>query len=282
MLCIYHNDLDGKCAAAIVNYKYPDCKMLEMDYKNDYNLEEIAKEDKIFILDFALQPLNQMLKLWEINKNVVWIDHHKSNIDFCTINTIVNNINGIREIGKSGCELTWEYLFPERKIPLTVKLLGRYDVYDFTDDRTLPFQYGMRLLDTKPNSEEWKVHFHKYIDLTVEKYIEYIQSIVDEGNIVLKYISEEDELYCKQYAFPMTFEGYNCVVLNRGLSNVKVFDSRSKDYQIMIAYVFDGRKYAVSLYTIDTTIDVSAIAKKYKGGGHKSAAGFVTEKLPWG
>ena len=39
--------------------------------------------------------------------------------------------------------------------------------------------------------------------------------------------------------------------------------------------------WRVSLYTIFDHIDVSEIAKKYGGGGHKNAAGFVCDNLPF-
>jgi nanoRNase/pAp phosphatase (c-di-AMP/oligoRNAs hydrolase) len=44
-------------------------------------------------------------------------------------------------------------------------------------------------------------------------------------------------------------------------------------------FVFDGEQYTVSLYS--KTVDVSEIAKKYGGGGHKGAAGFQCKKLPF-
>jgi nanoRNase/pAp phosphatase (c-di-AMP/oligoRNAs hydrolase) len=50
-------------------------------------------------------------------------------------------------------------------------------------------------------------------------------------------------------------------------------------YPVCIAYVHDGEKFTVSLYS--TTVDVSKIAKKFGGGGHKGAAGFTCDKLPF-
>jgi nanoRNase/pAp phosphatase (c-di-AMP/oligoRNAs hydrolase) len=45
-------------------------------------------------------------------------------------------------------------------------------------------------------------------------------------------------------------------------------------------FYFAKNKWVVSLYTTKD-IDVSEIAKKYGGGGHKQAAGFTCDKLPW-
>jgi len=52
-----------------------------------------------------------------------------------------------------------------------------------------------------------------------------------------------------------------------------------KNYDIWIACVFDGSVWIVSLYSLEA--DVSVIAKKYGGGGHKKAAGFKCRDLPF-
>ena len=55
----------------------------------------------------------------------------------------------------------------------------------------------------------------------------------------------------------------------------KDIERPSDDFDIMITYVFDGEKYTVSLYTTKKDVNVAVIAKKYGGGGHPQAAGFV-------
>lgn len=46
---------------------------------------------------------------------------------------------------------------------------------------------------------------------------------------------------------------------------------------------FDGRKWDVSLYHADgkEQHDLSLIAVKYGGGGHRGACGFRSDKLPF-
>ena len=48
----------------------------------------------------------------------------------------------------------------------------------------------------------------------------------------------------------------------------------------MSVFSYDGHKYTVSVYT-EKDIDVSKIAVKHGGGGHKKAAGFICENLPY-
>ncbi len=57
------------------------------------------------------------------------------------------------------------------------------------------------------------------------------------------------------------------------------FNELMFDYPICIGFVYDGKQYTVGLYSRE--IDVSEIAKKYDGGGHKGAAGFVCKELPF-
>ena len=50
-------------------------------------------------------------------------------------------------------------------------------------------------------------------------------------------------------------------------------------YPVCIAYIHDGEKFTVSLYS--ESVDVSVIAKAHGGGGHKGAAGFICAELPF-
>ena len=40
-------------------------------------------------------------------------------------------------------------------------------------------------------------------------------------------------------------------------------------------------EYIVSLYTTQADLDVAEICKKHGGGGHKGAAGFTCNELPF-
>jgi uncharacterized protein len=44
-------------------------------------------------------------------------------------------------------------------------------------------------------------------------------------------------------------------------------------------YYFDGKDYIFSLRSDDNGLDVSEIAKKFGGGGHKHAAGFKVQSM---
>lgn len=282
MKCFYHSaDNDGACSAAIVKYKYPDCQLIGFNYSDKFPFDEIEPNEKVYMVDVSLHG-KEMLKLYEmLRDNFIWIDHHKSKIDEISEKQVKNTnknlnelIKGIRQNGKAGCELTWEYIFPNDKMPEIIRLLGRYDVWDLTEN-VLEFQYGFRINNTNPNNQNlWSNYFNNnelvYID-------------IDRGKTILSYIKQENERYCSN-AFEIEFDGYKAIVVNRANANSQLFESiwDNTKYDIMITFSMGKkRNWNCSFYTDKEGIDVSKIAVKYGGGGHIGAAGCTFTELPF-
>jgi len=231
--------------------------LIGIDYGDEFPWDTIAPSETILMTDFSLQPFSDMVRL-EKACYLVWIDHHKSAIEEAT--KVNFSAAGLLEIGTGACILTYRYLFRPTTIPTFVRLLGEYDVWDHSDPRTLPFQYGMRLLDTDPNNKEmW------------------------DGSIVLKYVTQYYNKYAESCVLETEIVGHKCLAINLMLANSQLFDSvwDNKEYDIMVAFGWRGGKWNVSLYTDKDGVDVSVIAKSFGGGGHKQAAGFQCEELPF-
>jgi len=274
MKAFYHSaDLDGHCSGAIIKTFYPDCEMIGIDYGDEFPWERITKDEMVFMVDFSLQPFSDMEKLNDLSL-LVWIDHHKSAIEDAHKRGFLARGGQSLEIGKAACELTWRYLLPNDKMPESVYLLGRYDVWDHSDKRTLPFQYGMRLYsDTRPESFIWSNILHDF----------YTKDIILSGEIVLSYINSENAKYARVSAFETELDGLRCIAINRVLANSKLFDAvwDQEKYDAMVAFGFHKNHWSVSLYSDKPDIDVSIIAKNHGGGGHKGAAGFQCDELPF-
>ncbi|NLJ27882.1 MAG: hypothetical protein GX433_07705 [Deltaproteobacteria bacterium] len=299
MKCFFHSaDLDGHCSGAIVKYAYPQCEMIGINYGQEFPWTRIERGEKVFMVDFCLEPFEDMLKLKE-QCDLVWIDHHKTAIEESK-KYFIENWAGIREIGKAACELTWLYLFhsvessfPARPIPLTVHFLGRHDVWDHSDSRTLPFQYRMRLDDMNPENDEamerWKFLFENPAPEVMER-------MIREGHLLQRYEEQQDAKFCRAYAFETELTGYSeeggragryrAICCNRGFTNSRVFNSvyDPQKHDLMIAFSrlpLPSRKWKVSLYATKENVDCGAIAKFFEGGGHKGAAGFQCSELPF-
>jgi oligoribonuclease NrnB/cAMP/cGMP phosphodiesterase (DHH superfamily) len=278
--CFFHSaDLDGHCSGAIVKYKFPETELFPIDYGEIFPFDKISKDDTIYMVDFSL-PIIDMIILSDIvgfNK-LFWIDHHISSINDANKTDFNKDCLGKREVGKAACELTWEYLYPDEPSPWAITLLGRYDVWDLQEN-VLEFQYGMRLNNTWPHNQElWREVFDIYAD-------ELIIDTIEQGKTILKYQKQENEKYIKAAAFELTFAGYKAIAVNKMLTSSQLFESiwDNEKYDIMIT--FGMRKtgdWTMSFYTDKEGIDVSIIAKRFGGGGHKNAAGCSFKELPIG
>jgi oligoribonuclease NrnB/cAMP/cGMP phosphodiesterase (DHH superfamily) len=234
-----------------------------MDYNKEFPFDEIEKDEEVFILDFSLQKEGDFGRLLEKTMNVTWIDHHKTAIDKHE-NKGNTPLDGIRRNGVAACELTWEYFFGIHNMPMIVSLLGDYDTWTLA---------GIKLYDTRPASEMWPLWF---ANANGES-----ERLRQDGLVVNTYQAKQNKGIVETLSFFVDFEGFKVVACNTSNRSSMVFDSVDESkYDIMAPFAYDGKRWTVSLYT-KKDIDVSEIAKKYGGGGHKQAAGFVCEKLPF-
>lgn len=299
-ICFYHRaDLDGHCSGAIVRANVPDVELYGIDYGDKFPWDK-TKGRVVYMVDFSLQGPDMLMgytgsadsvtdisahpmdALAHVAEKLIWIDHHKSAIEDKGITT---DIEGLRHTDKAACELCWDY-FHHTDPPEVVLLLGRYDVWDRSDEEAwhaaiLPFQYGMRdtyaVTDPKKNPAMWTPLLRYNSDKLVSE-------ITGAGVRAIERTARTNEKYANAYAYPVEFEGLRGIACNKGMANSRLFDSRwdEKKFDVMITYVHvQGKFWTVSLYSTKEDVDVSVIAKKYGGGGHKGAAGFQRKELPF-
>jgi oligoribonuclease NrnB/cAMP/cGMP phosphodiesterase (DHH superfamily) len=273
--------MDGKCAGAIV-YKFykrdrdfteetgEECEFISIDYRQQFPMESIKPQETVIIVDFSLQKEGEFQKLLGITDNVIWIDHHKTAIakhgDL--------DVRGIRRDGTAGCELTWEWFYPNKSVPMVVKLLGDYDVWKFAfGDNTNYLQTGIRLNDTNPESVNWGMWLHSTYTPSKE---------IEDGKVALRYRNDYYKTLVDSISFYTEFEGLRGICCNASFVSSHLFQTIDPStYDIMLPFSFDGEQWTISIYTTNPNIDCSEIAKQYGGGGHKGAAGFQCHVLPF-
>jgi oligoribonuclease NrnB/cAMP/cGMP phosphodiesterase (DHH superfamily) len=292
MIGVYHSkDLDGYCSGAIMKLKYPDIKLIGMDYGEKY--PENLNHEPIIICDmsFPMKDMEEIAK--QSNWQLTWIDHHKSAIEdyrkfvgegetFC---------NAILQDGIAACEGAWNYFFPDKKMPPVVEFLGTYDTWrknNKTNDWEfviMPFQYGMRMKCSSADDFPMELFNEYSYSVGGNNYNSFdkIGNIIKEGDLILKYQSQQNERACKFSAFEIEFEGLRAICLNSGGANSQLFESvyDGTKHDIMIPFVFTGKGWTFSVYSTKENVDCSVIAKKYGGGGHKGAAGFKISDAHW-
>lgn len=272
MKCFYHSaDLDGKCSGAIVRAARPECVMIGIDYGQPFPWGLIEPGEKVYMVDFSLQPFDDMLRLNEL-ADLVWIDHHKTAIDASRESGA--HFAGIQRDGIGACALVWEYFYLGLR-PYGVMLLAQFDVWDHSDANCLPFQYGMRIEDTEPGARVWS---RILCDLPS------MGEIIMQGEICRRYERAVSENFAQACAYETVFAGLRCIAMNRLRTNSLAFESMvdPERHDAMLAWGWKNGSWTVSLYAARDGVDVSDVAKRFGGGGHAKAAGFQCTSLPDG
>lgn len=295
-IVLYHDDMDGRCSAFWVRKSlrqyHAKITMIPMQYHYNFLPEAVPENDEVYIVDFSLAP-EVMDRLLERTKNVVWIDHHKSAIE--KYEGYPHELTGIRAIGVAACVLTYLYFnvltdngrgnvakFEDHmvtKVPMFTRLIGDRDIWAWVfGEKTKNFYAGLELCNTSPESQVWDDLLSGGIKIT--------RMLEEQGKIVetFKRISRADMVGSYGYEADMPdFGQYTFVACNSSsYRSSEVFESLTNKYDVLIVYAHNGDQWHVSLYAGNgADVDVSEIAKKYGGGGHKGAAGFSCQELPF-
>lgn len=281
MKIIHHrSDFDGIfCREIAKKFLGPEYEIVGYEYGD--KIPEVMEDELIYMLDISIPELMNHTRL-------NWIDHHKTAMDKFGLKP------GFQIDGVAACRLAWQYFneeppnfanrgenqktmpskndFVERWVvePLSVRLAGEYDIWDKRDPNTDLFQHGLR-------SEEldWSKMFYDE---------SYVKKLLEQGKALQYYKQKEDESIIKNNGFELKWEELNFLVLNSARFNSLSFDSRvTKDHDALLGFKWTGDKWIISLYhtPFNKEIDLSKIAIKYGGGGHKGACGFTCKTLPF-
>jgi len=216
------------------------------------------------IVDFSY-PLAVMQSIAAAAKSLVVLDHHKTAeaalASFSAPNAIVTF-----DMERSGAGLAWDHFFPGRPRPWIV---------DYVEDRDL---WRHRLpngpavnayLGTlRYDFEAWYVASRRDIEEIAR-----LGEVVEDK--IRHYVTE-----VSKNARRITFEGYDVPIVNApqvDISELVGFLSAGEPFAMGWWQRSDG-KFSYSLRSRGD-FDVSALAKKHGGGGHKNAAGFLSNTL---
>jgi len=283
MKIYYHNDADGRCGGAIVYRLAPrrisdPIELIEIDYKDEIDVGAIRPKEEIVIVDFSFKP-EVMAEVLDKTTYVTWIDHHKTAFEYdygiC--------LEGLRDNRYSGCELAWMFyhdLSPEagkhleEQIPEAVLLIGDRDKWAWKyGERTAEFNMGLGVYNHHADDDIWPILFG-------DGATDLVEEMIHAGYFCIRFRDNFCRDYADSYGFEASFEGYRCFALGLNMFGSEAFGRRMKGYDICLSFEFSGQSWTVGLYS--EKVDVSEIAKRYGGGGHRGAAGFVCDELPFG
>jgi hypothetical protein len=284
---IHHSaDFDGIFCREIAKKFLPDAKLIGWDYGQQ--VPAIEKGTKLYMLDISIDGLMGF-------PGLVWIDHHKSAID-----KYPGTIDGWRIDGVAACRLAWiwfahlvpetgdsnpywerpdKQMFIDRSLPepLAVRLAGEYDIWDKRDSNAELFQHGLRSQDI--NETEWLV-------LLSEGFYaqEFVVKLLEQGRCLQYSQTKQNESIIKDIGFDLEWEGLKFKACNHARYNSFLFTAGlTPEHDACFGFKWTGKDWSVSLYHAPGKEhhDLSKIAVKYGGGGHRGACGFRMKKLPF-
>ncbi|MFA6240088.1 MAG: hypothetical protein WC655_04120 [Candidatus Hydrogenedentales bacterium] len=302
-IVIHHSaDYDGIFCREIARKFLPDAELIGWDFGDPapnipfqpgdpptiYILDLPC--DRLFGFDFSTCP--PAGEAPEMFKNVVWIDHHKSAIE-----SHPPGIPGYRLDGVSACRLAWQWLsresrrglyneilptkqdFIDRQVaePLAVRLAGEYDVWDHRDDGDVEFQFGLDSVALTPAG--WATLLNEHSG-------EYAKELIEFGKVAMACYGKRDADIMRTRSFLVDFEGLKFLALNTARCNSNTFSARDvpeTGHDALMGFYFNGKVWGVSLYHAGhrKDLDLSQIAVKHGGGGHRGACGFTCNKPPF-
>lgn len=264
------------CAAWVVSRMFPDADFVPAAY-GDQNLittvtqdcyENANINDRYIIVDFSFpRPLMELIA----NKveSIVVLDHHK---------TAEENCKGLPychfDMNESGASMAWKHYFPNEPLPHLVKYIKDRDLWKFQE----------------PYSREVNAFIQSYpmeidtYDMLNEMFIARgWQPAYEGGQSIERYKDIMVDAICRTAAFTDNYPFYDrrIPIVNTSslFSEVGHALCRKFPNAPYAAYYYDRLKDDVRQWGLRSVgnnpeNDVSAIAKKFGGGGHFNAAGF--------
>jgi len=292
---IHHSaDFDGFFCREIARKFLPGAELIGWDYGDP--LISMPPEGMVYIMDLSPECLaethgGEAVPYWD---RIIWIDHHKSAIE-----KFSNEIFGYRIDGVAACRLAYAWFtsnqfdiqvhpsdwrlptkqdFIDRTViePLAVRLAGEYDIWDKRDPSVDVFQMGLRSRSLTADDWKWMLSDN---DNGI------VQELLHCGVMLQDYQHRSDELAMRN-SFVVEFEGLKFLALNtpgKGSMAFRSLDVPETGHDALFKFNWTGKVWDCSMYHAAhrNDLDLSAIAIKYGGGGHRGACGFRVEKLPF-
>jgi uncharacterized protein len=259
-IVFYHrNCLDGFTAAWAASKFLPEnTEFIAKQPGAKSGLYDDIDNANIYIVDLSFSK-EVLLEMEERSNFIILLDHHKTaverlkDLDFCNF-----------DMDRSGAMMAWDYFSNYKESPLLIKLVQDRDLWT------------------------WKIKDSKVAMLAVDSYEktfenwDYLNSLsmdelIDIGSAIYR-VNKIDLRKHVEWAQITDFMGYEVPVSL--CTNVRIKSdlgsilAEGNPFAVIWAPLGEGN-VAFSLRSTNAGLDVSEIAKKVGGGGHRNAAGFV-------
>lgn len=276
IVVLYHGDCrDGFSGAWVAWKKFgekADYFGLKYGADNKVDLPKGLKNKTIYLIDFGLKGGNQMEQLVKNNKKVIVLDHHHDAEKYAKMahSYVLDN-------NRSGATITWSYFYPKKLVPVLLKYVEDLDIWRHRLPHTFEASAYVDLFDF--DFLVWNKLVQDFEGLKTRS------KTFEKGATLLEYENKKLQDLVKKNAELVEFENYKVLAVNSPNWVSKIGNLLCKKRPPLgIVWSKKGNLISVSLRSEKGKFDVSKIARKFGGGGHKAAAGFSIKSfkdLPW-
>lgn len=266
-LVVFHDPcMDGFCSVWIANKFLKDVELKPTNYGEKIDLDDF-NDKYVFILDFSYKT-DIIEEICKRCIRLTVLDHHKTaQAELEPLIQKYKNSSTIKiifDIEHSGAHLTWNYFAPNQDVPWVV---------DYVEDRDL---WKWKL----PNSREINAALYSYPkEFAVWDQIIgwFSERLAIEGRAILRY---QDQLIDQiiKHKYGINLDGHQIDVVNSPILQSELAGKLAQGKPFAGVWYQHENKIRFSLRSDKNGLDVSEIAKKYNGGGHRQAAGFEIDK----
>ncbi|MGR8953705.1 MAG: DHHA1 domain-containing protein [Gammaproteobacteria bacterium] len=219
---------------------------------------------KLYILDYSYKrPV--LLGLKERAAHVILIDHHKTaQADLAGLDFALFDMN------RSACVMAWEYFNPLRPIPKMLLYIQDRDLWRFEMHGTNAFNEALRYLVPQSFNAWEKIKNDAEADRLAERGVDLRHVLDSDVQTLFRYRHE---------IMLLGIKGLACNVPAKYASELGNWLAKtSGTFGLCYFYAGDQDEWLCSLRSVGH-FDVSEIARKFGGGGHRNAAGFSIKTL---
>jgi oligoribonuclease NrnB/cAMP/cGMP phosphodiesterase (DHH superfamily) len=257
---------DGFAAAWVANAALGDkAQYFFMNYGDP--MPPLDSDGPLYILDFSFKR-DIMMELAE-HRQVVCLDHHKTAKADLEGLILPNEGLIVFDMNKCGSMLTWQYFFPNLKVPTLLEHIQDRDLWLWRKSNSREISAAIDLADRTFSAWDG-------LSNTLDDDDGY-NDVVVSGRAVLKYIQQK-VAYLAAKSYEVLIDGHciPCVNSSSWQSELgeKMCELHPEAAFAAVFFIKDGTEQVWSLRSRNG-FDVSVVAKGMGGGGHAAAAGFV-------
>lgn len=270
IVVLYHNDCFDGFAGAWAAWKKFGSRAKYIGLEHQQVPPKGLRGKELYFIDFTYSH-EVMRSIISAARKTTVFDHHKSH------EASTRSADEYRYSDtKSGCMLSWNYFHAKIKSPRFLRHIQDHDLYTHRLPHTREY---IAYLAT----QEFRFSTYSSLAVAFESTIKR-KKILELGTVLRK--SQQHlikETLCN--AAPVIFQGIRTLAIN---SPILYSELANALYSTLaapfgISWYFEKENIHVSLRS-NGIIDVSKIAVKYGGGGHRGAAGFIVpinNGFPW-